>query len=91
MYDVILTRLSSQHRNLRTDEVRGRAEELPRKGERFVLVGPPLTEGAPFRAVTTSEIQEVRHHSEEGSLEFWTENSHYGLQILDMRTQGGSH
>lgn len=89
MIQVILTRLESTHRNLRTSEVVGETNELPQKGRTFRMVGAPLDKKADFRVVSTTPIRETRHHVEEGSLEFWTENSHYGLQILDMDTEGG--
>jgi hypothetical protein len=91
MIEVILTRLESIHNRLRTDEVQGHAYQLPEEGRGFSLVGAPLKGDADFRLITTSRVKEIRHHTEEGSLEFWTENSHYGLQILNMDTQGKTH
>lgn len=88
MIQAILTRLDSTRSRLRTDEVVGWADGLPRVGSSFHLVGEPLEEGD-ARLVSTSPVSEVRHHTKEGSLEFWTQNSHYGLQILDVETEGG--
>lgn len=51
------------------------------------MAAESLTEGRSFRGVKTSPVKEIRLHPEEGSLEFWTENSHYGLQVLDMDTK----
>lgn len=89
MIDVILTRILSTHQNVRTREVEGITNQLPEVGQIFNLVGEPLDEKTSVRVIVTSPVKEVRHHPEEGSMEFWTENSHYGLQILDMDTEGG--
>jgi hypothetical protein len=87
MLEVILSRLESVHENLRTDEVEGRTHSLPEIGKSFSLTGKSLTEGCTARAVITTEVKRIRLHPEEGSLEFWTENSHYGLQVLDIETE----
>jgi len=88
MIQAILTRLGSRHQQLRTDEVAGVAEELPAVGKCFAMIAAPLNENAFVRVVETTQVKEIRSHVEEGALEFWTENSHYGLQILDMGTNG---
>ncbi len=90
MIDVILTKLSSIHDNLRTDEVEGVTDKIPEVGQEFHLVGEALIERKGYaRLIVTTKVKEVRLHPDDGSLEFWTENSHYGLQVLDMDTQGG--
>lgn len=89
MIQVILTRLGSVHQNLRTDGIAGEAADLPEVGRPFGMIAAPLNENAFVRAITTTPVKGIRHHMEDGSMEFWTENSHYGLQILDMETEGG--
>lgn len=89
MIECILTRIESIHSNLRTDEVFGETKDLPMIGKSFVMSADPINENAFIRVIETSPVKEVRHHTEEGSLEFWTNNSHYGLQILDMGTSKG--
>lgn len=91
MIDCILSRIESVHENLRTNEVQGLTDTLPEIGKPFKLVGESLTPGRTGRLIYTTPVKEVRLHPEEGSLEFWTENSHYGLQVLDMDTQGEVH
>ena len=86
MIEVILTRLKSVHQNLRSDEIRGTADGLPAVGRGFAIIGAPINENAFARLVATTAVKEIRHHPKNGSLEFWTANSHYGLQILDMDT-----
>lgn len=88
MIQVQLTRLSSSHQNLRTPEIIGEIARLPQVGEPLLLVGAPLDPEANVRLIETTPITEIRLHTEEGSLEFWTCNSHYGLQILDMDEVG---
>ena len=92
MVEVLLTFLSTKSRNkaLRTDSVTGVSELLPSVGQPFAMVAEPLGPEAGFRIVKTTKVKEVRHHPEEGSMEFWTENSHYGLQILDFHAEGNA-
>ena len=91
MLEVILTRLDSIHKNLRTDEVQGKTPNLPKVGQNFILLGEGLNPGTSGRIIRTTPVKEVRLHVEEGSLEFWTSNSHYGLQTIDMDTQKEIH
>lgn len=88
MIQVQLSRLSSSHQNLRSSEIIGEIDRLPQVGKPLLLVGAPLDPEASVRLIETTPITEIRHHTEEGSLEFWTRNSHYGLQILDMDEVG---
>lgn len=92
MVEIMLTFLSTKSKNkaLRTDRVTGVSELLPSVGQPFAMVAEPLGPEAGFRIVKTSKVKEVRHHPEEGSMEFWTENSHYGLQILDFHAEGNA-
>ena len=84
----VLTRINSSHKNLRTDEIEGLFQEIPVVGQRFRIAGEPLDKASSVRLVITSPVEEVRLHPEKGSLEFWTGNSHYGLQLQDMDTEG---
>lgn len=86
MIQVILTHLGSTFGDLQASEIVGEAPELPKVGRPFAMLGAPVAKGASVMMAATASVQEVRHHPEEGSLEFWTSSSHYGLQILDMDT-----
>lgn len=90
MIQAILSRISSVHERLRTNQMQGNVDKLPTVGESFVIVGQSLTEGHTHRVICTTPVKEIRHHPEDGSLEFWTENSHYGLQILDLDAEGNA-
>ena len=90
MIQAILTQLSSSHQRLRTKDVEGSADRLPVVGETFVLLSKPIAEGSTHRVIATTPVTEIRHHTENGSLEFWTKNSHYGLQIQDLDVVGNA-
>lgn len=79
-YKVKLTKLQSNHNNLRTDSVEGFSLELPEVGKSFQLVGDPLTAGALFRGVFTTEIKNVERMGNE--FVFHTMNSKYKLEVL---------
>lgn len=76
-----LTRIQSSHRNLRTDEMVGSISKVPEVGEECVIFGEPLTPGALARMIHTTKIGRVEKKSS-GRYEFWTKNSHYGLDLL---------
>ena len=90
MIKAILSQLSSSHQRLRTKDVEGSADRLPAVGETFVLLSKPIEMGSTHRVIATTPVTEIRHHTENGSLEFWTKNSHYGLQILDLDVVGNA-
>jgi hypothetical protein len=72
---VRLTRLAGGAR-LRTDEVEGFAEELPRTGDRFEMTAPGLEFGT--RHITTSQIVATHPNGE-----FTTKSgSRYRVEIL---------
>lgn len=79
-YNVRLTKIKSNHQNLRTDVIEGVAIELPEKGKNFTLVGPPFVDGANCRVVTTTEIQSIECLDSEYL--FHTLNSSYKLEVL---------
>jgi hypothetical protein len=87
---VALSKLDSDSPTSLLDEAVGEIRELPRVGKNLVMLGVPYNPGDPLRLIHTSPIREVRHHPEEGTLEFWTERFHYGLQILDMDAAGNA-
>lgn len=92
MVEVLLTFLSTKSKNkaLRADTIAGISELLPSVGQTFAMISEPLGPEAGFRIVKTTKVKEIRHHPEDGSMEFWTENTHYGLQILDFHPTGNA-
>jgi hypothetical protein len=74
MFDVKLTKISSSHNNLRTNDVTGKCHVLPQVGTSFTMFAEGLEFGT--RIIATSEVKEV---TPEG---FKTENSEYKLEVL---------
>jgi hypothetical protein len=78
---VKLTKLESNHKNLRTESIVGEAALIPTAGLCFRVVGKSLTAGLTHRLVTTSEVQSVYEHSNNKYI-FHTLNSKYELEVL---------
>lgn len=77
-----LTRLQSNHNNLRTDTIVGEAVGIPMVGSNFVMVADALVEGHDYRLVTTTLIKAVMQ-PEEKVYEFATANSSYRVEVLE--------
>ena len=75
--NVKLTRIKSNHNNLRTDEVEGYCYRLPVMNEPFVMYGPPLEYGS-IRNITTTRVLEMETLG--NSINFKTRNSLYNLK-----------
>lgn len=85
-FKVKLTKIQSNHQNLRTNEILGTCMHLPVEGSVFYLMAPPLESGN-VRLVTTTVVQKV---VDLGSvLDFETENSSYKLEILSKQRYSG--
>lgn len=80
MYNVLLTKIESTHKNLRTDEVYGVCEKLPKKGEGFRMYSQGLWIKDGVRLVTTSPVGTVLRDGD--VMHFKTENSTYRLEIF---------
>lgn len=78
LYEGLLTKLSDNKGGLRTKTVQGTFNKVPRKGQRFTIMGEPLLEGATMRLVNTSVVTEIINHLG-GTITFRTENSKYRL------------
>jgi hypothetical protein len=76
-----LTRLESNHQNLRTDSAEGQTDLAPTVGEIFVLAGEPLSTEGNIRVIHTTPIERVENF--DGYVEFWTKNSHYKFENLE--------
>lgn len=79
-HKVKLTKIESNHNNLRTNEIEGVSLDLPEVGKSFYLVGESLTEGMDARVVTTTEIKSLEKTDNEYT--FKTLNSTYKLEVL---------
>lgn len=80
IYKVRLTKVESNHNNIRTNSMEGETTELPVPGENFVIVGDPINPMADVRCITTSEIQLVE--KTDSLYTFKTLNSTYQLEVL---------
>jgi hypothetical protein len=85
-----LTKIESSHNNLRTSQVEGTYEALPKVGERFKLVSESLdseirNQGG-SRLIDTSPVQQILSASNE-VIEFKTTNSHYLFERLETQEQ----
>ncbi len=76
-----LTRISSSHTILRTDEVIGHTENSPQVGKRFVMFADSLNPSGAFRHVSTSPVQTVEGISLR-VMRFTTLNSVYEFEEL---------
>lgn len=86
-FKVILTKIESNHNNLRTNEVDGLTLEIPEKDKSFHMTSTPLTEGASIRSITTTPVKEVDKITE-NLYTFKTLNSTYSLEIYGTEEIG---
>lgn len=84
---VKLTRVKSNHQNLRTDEIVGKCSHLPKVGSSFAMVAPPLEFGN-IRGVWTTEIVSCEYDEAARIFSFTTANSEYRLEVLDSTEPG---
>lgn len=84
---VILKKIESMHKNLRTDEITGMTLNMPTVGNTFFMYADPLDTDAKVNGVSvntryihTSIVQEVIEHKN-GEISFKTANSVYTLNI----------
>lgn len=79
-HNVKLTRISSSHRNLRTDTVIGTCNRLPELHCHFGMYAEPIDPSKDIRYVQTTPVTEL---TVEGQLyKFRTKNSVYELEVL---------
>jgi len=77
---VILTKLSTNHNNLRTKVIVGIASELPEIGSTFRMTAKPLNPDTDIRLIETSLVTNIEN--EDNTYVFNTENSQYLLKVL---------
>jgi hypothetical protein len=82
---VKLTKLQSSHNNLRTSSIEGWCFDLPQVGSSFAMMAPPLAEGN-VRMINTTQVKSMSS-TDDGSIQFETENSLYVLTILSESKQ----
>lgn len=87
MYYCTLKKIESTHNNLRTESVKGLANEIPVVGSRFFMYSEDtLTPDTNIRYVNTSVIKDVKFNAENGDYVFRTENSLYVLTSVSKAT-----
>ena len=79
--EVVLTQLSSSHRNVRTKTIEGRCVFLPRIGHRFNMTAPPLALLFGRRWFSSSPVQHIKEKN--GAIFFRTKNSNYKLEVKE--------
>ena len=79
MFKARMTKLLSNHDNLRDGVVEGDLRSLPVVGEGVIITSP--REDGLIRYVSTSPVDNI-HHKEDGSYVILTKNSTYRLEIL---------
>jgi len=81
MINVILTKIRSNHSNLRTDVIEGETPALPNIGDDFILFSKSLDPKGAIRMVQTTNVKFVEQIG--NTYQFNTENSVYKLEVLD--------
>lgn len=85
-HNVRLTKVTSTHNNIRTQEIVGWCNDVPTPGESFQMFAPPLDPDAEFRMVTTTLVKSIEASQDPqgllGPLVFRTQNSTYTLEFL---------
>lgn len=79
-FKILLTKIESNHTNLRTNEIEGLTLELPVVGKGFNMSGEPLDKNMSVRVINTTEIKEVEQNGDEYT--FKTLNSTYNVKVL---------
>jgi len=85
-FKVLLTKVESNHNNLRTNEIEGLTLELPTVGKGFNMSGEPLDKAMSVRVINTTEIKEIE--GSENDFTFKTLNSTYKLKVLGTEEIG---
>lgn len=81
----ILTKIKSNHNNVRTNVIEGKIYRLPKIGESLIFTANPLKEGE-IRIIITTPVESIKQTDLVYNLE--TDNSEYILKIvLDKSTQ----
>ena len=78
-----ITKIESNHQNLRTNDMEGKTPVIPEVGERFIIFGESLTPGNNARVIQTTEVQESTYDSATKTFTFKTKNSLYTVEITD--------
>lgn len=79
---VKLTKLSNNVNALRTNEVIGKADNLPVIGESFVMTSKPLDPNAAIRLIRTSPVKYISGNMNPDHYIIHTENSTYLIEVL---------
>ena len=85
-----LTKLSDNKNALRTNEIEGKFEHLPKVGQSFTIIGEPLKKGMLCRLVMTTAVEELLN-PEYGVYILNTVNSTYRLEVDENELEGTIH
>lgn len=84
-YQGKLTKISSTHINLRTNEIVGWFNSLPEMEQSFEIISEPLDITKDFRVVTTTLITELTMY--DNVYRFRTKNSEYELEVFPQQVE----
>lgn len=89
IYKVKLTKIQSDHNNIRSNEIIGVTSFLPKMGERFLMLSEALdkSQGANARYIETSPITNIFKVSD-NIMTLHTTYSIYELEILEATDNG---
>lgn len=74
-----LIKISSTHNNVRTSEMLGVPAVPLELDKRFVINGEPLDKTKDIRTIITTPVITI------SGKDFWTKNSHYRLEELNVK------
>lgn len=81
--NVKLTKIESNHNNLRTNDMVGTTAQIPEVGHEFIILGESLSFKGGARVIHTTEIKDVKLDLANKKMTFQTQNSTYDLEVLD--------
>ena len=81
MHKVTLTKIESNHNNVRSDVIEGECVRLPAIGEPFTMAAKPLDPDASFRWFCSTRVTNVTFGNGKDEYLFRTLNSLYKLKV----------
>jgi len=81
--NVKLTKIESNHNNLRTNDMVGTTSAIPEVGHEFSIFGESLSFHGGGRVIHTTIVKESDFNEDTKTFRFKTQNSTYELEVLD--------
>lgn len=83
MFKVKLTKIKSNHNNLRTDVIEGFCKKLPVLNEDFIMFSEGLEDPSAMRMIRTTKVLGIETSSSQ-EMYFTTRNSSYNLKVYTL-------